>query len=126
MSVGPASHQHPRAPEQRKHIKFAADGFIKYAPCADFAFVINNFVRDWGHQFIYDEKTLRATMERAGFKKITRRELNESDAAALRNLEDTNRMPERFLRLESFTLEGTKLTAVQPSTLSRSRLQPVS
>lgn len=111
---------------QKEYIKFAADGFIKYAPCADSAFVINNFVRDWGHQFIYDEKTLRATMERAGFKKITRRELNESDAAALRNLEDTNRMPERFLRLESFTLEGTKLAALQPSTLSRSRLQPVS
>jgi hypothetical protein len=64
------------------------------------------------HQFIYDEKTLRAAVERAGFKKVARRELNESDAAAPRALEDTNRMPERFLRLESFTLEGTKLTAV--------------
>jgi predicted SAM-dependent methyltransferase len=97
---------------QKEYIKFATDGFIKYAPCADSTFVINNFVRDWGHQFIYDEKTLRAAMERAGFKKVTRRELNESDAVALRALEDTNRMPERFLRLESFILEGTKLTAV--------------
>ena len=69
-------------------------------------------MRHWGHQFIYDEKTLRAAMERAGFKKVTRRELNESDAVALRALEDTDRMQERFLRLESFTLEGTKLAAV--------------
>ncbi len=97
---------------QNEYIKFAIDGFIKYAPCVDSTFVINNFVRDWGHQFIYDEKTLHAAMERAGFKNVTRRELNESDAAALRALEDTNRMPEKFLRLESFTLEGTKLTAV--------------
>jgi len=97
---------------QNEYMKFATDGFIKYAPCVDSTFVINNFVRHWGHQFIYDEKTLRAAMERAGFKKVTRRELNESDAVALRALEDTNRMPERFLRLESFTLEGTKLTAV--------------
>ena len=97
---------------QNEYLKFATDGFIKYAPCVDPTFVINNFVRHWGHQFIYDEKTLRAAMERAGFKKVTRRELNESDAVALRALEDTDRMPERFLRLESFTLEGTKLAAV--------------
>lgn len=97
---------------QNEYINFATDGFVKYAPCADSTFVINNFVRDWGHQFIYDEKTLRAAMERAGFKKVTRRELNESDVVALRGLEDTNRMPERFLKLESFTLEGTKLAAV--------------
>ena len=85
---------------QKEYLKFATDGFIKYAPCVDPTFVINNFVRHWGHQFIYDEKTLRAAMERAGFKKVTRRELNESDAVALRALEDTNRMPERFLRLD--------------------------
>jgi hypothetical protein len=27
---------------------------------------INNFFRDWGHQFIYDEQTLRASMLEAG------------------------------------------------------------
>jgi hypothetical protein len=29
-------------------------------------FVINNFVRDWGHQFIYDEPALSAALRESG------------------------------------------------------------
>ncbi len=94
---------------QMEYIKWATDNFIKSAPYYDDTFVINNFVRCWGHLFIYDEKTLRSSLERAGFSKIIRCDLNESRGEALRNLENEKRMPKGFLRLESFTLEGTKL-----------------
>lgn len=94
---------------QIEYIKWATDQFIKNSPYLDDTFVINNFVRDWGHLFIYDEKTLRSSLERAGFTNIVRCELNESENEALRNLENEKRMPEGFLKLESFTLEGTKL-----------------
>ena len=82
---------------------------IQYAPSATDTFAINNFVRDWRHQFIYDEKTPRSAMEKVGFTNITTFELNKSEAETLRDLEHENRMPESFLRLETFTLEGTKL-----------------
>jgi len=51
---------------------------------------------------------LSFSLEKAGFKEITKFSLNESEDEILRNLENEKRMPEGFLRLESFTLEGTK------------------
>src|SRR4030095_12453732 len=41
---------------QNEYIKWATDEFISFAPGYTDTFVINNFVRDWGHRFIYDEK----------------------------------------------------------------------
>lgn len=93
---------------QIEYIKWATDRFVKYSLYPDDTFVINNFVRDWGHLFIYDEKTLRSLLERAGFTKITKCNLNESEHEPLRNLENIKRMPEGFLQLESLTLEATK------------------
>jgi predicted SAM-dependent methyltransferase len=84
--------------------------YIKWAgaPEGNETFVINNFVRDWGHTFIYDEKTLRGAMTHAGFVKITKCDLRRSKDPALRDLENETRMPAGFLQLESLTLEGCK------------------
>jgi hypothetical protein len=54
---------------------------------------------------------LRYSLEKAGFKEIAKRDLNESEDEALRGLEDEKRLPEGYLRLESLTLEGTKKVA---------------
>jgi predicted SAM-dependent methyltransferase len=94
---------------QWEYIKWTTDNYIKSAPYSNDTFVINNFVRDWGHLFIYDEKTLRSSLEKAGFTEIVRCDLNESKDESLRNLENEKRMPKGFVKLESFTLEGTKL-----------------
>jgi predicted SAM-dependent methyltransferase len=93
---------------QREYIEWATDTFINSAPYYDDTFVINNFVRDWGHLFIYDERTLRLALEKSGFTAITRCNLNESDNEELKQLENENRMPKGFLKLESFTLEAIK------------------
>jgi len=93
---------------QRAYIKWAANTYIPGAPDDNEIFVINNFVRDWGHIFIYDENTLRGAMTNAGFKTITKFDQHESKDAALRNLENEKHLPPNFLRLESFTLEGSK------------------
>ena len=57
---------------QRAYIKWAANTFLPDAPDDNEVFVINNFVRNWGNTFIYDEKTLRAAMTCAGFTAITK------------------------------------------------------
>jgi predicted SAM-dependent methyltransferase len=93
---------------QHAYIEWASNEKINYVPFADEAFVINNFVRDWGHTFIYNEKVLRYLFEQAGFANITRCAINESSDEALRDLENFKRMPEGFLQLETITLEGTK------------------
>jgi predicted SAM-dependent methyltransferase len=94
---------------QKEYIKWSIDNFIDGADYDDDIFVINNYMRDWGHQFIYDEKTLRTSLEKAGFTNITRRQLNQSDEVAFRDLENELRLPKGFLQMETMTLEAKKL-----------------
>ncbi len=78
------------------------------APFASAIYVINNNVRDWGHQFIYDEASLRHALEQSGFQDVVRCALNESPDPALANLEHEERVPEGFVRLETLTVEGVR------------------
>jgi predicted SAM-dependent methyltransferase len=71
-------------------------------------FVINHFMRDWGHRFIYDERSLRYALHVAQFRNVVRCQLGESAHAPLRSLENHTRLPEGFLALETFTLEAEK------------------
>jgi predicted SAM-dependent methyltransferase len=70
--------------------------------------VINNFVRDWGHTFIYDSDTLPQSMEAAGFVEITPMKIGESDKPALKGLENAARMPVGYYELETCVFEATK------------------
>jgi predicted SAM-dependent methyltransferase len=93
---------------QKKYIEWSCSKHVEYAPYYDEAFVINNFVREWGNQFIYNENTLRQLMKNVGFKNITKCNLSESKHEPLSNLENDQRMPDGFLNLETIILEGTK------------------
>lgn len=97
-----------RSELQTRYMEWSVKSHGIDAPCCDDTFVINNFVRCWGHSFIYDEKTLRSLLERVGFVNVTRRNIGESEHESLRGLENVRRMPEGFLELESLTLEATK------------------
>ena len=65
-------------------------------------------MRDWGHLFIYDEKTLTDLFESMGFHSVKSYKLMESNDENLQGLENISRQPDGFLQLESFTLEATK------------------
>ncbi len=93
---------------QKDYLRWAAKELKGCAPFCEDTFVINNFVRDWGHTFIYDEKTLRFSLEQAGYREIVRCALNGSEDEMLQELENDERLPVDFLNLESLTLEGTK------------------
>lgn len=79
------------------------------SPRSGGGFLVNYYAKAWGLEFVYDEPILRDAMQTAGFSRIGRRGLNESDDAALRNLENEERLPDGFLRMESLILEGTKI-----------------
>ena len=55
-------------------------------PC----YILNLQLREWGHQFVYTPKLLRARVREAGFKDQDIREvgIGQSTAPELRNLED--------------------------------------
>lgn len=95
-------------PLQRRYMDWFENAHLKEDPAASPALVINNFVRNWGHQFIYDETTLRGALSGAGFSRIARFELGASDDEALQGLENAARMPEGFLALETLTLQAVR------------------
>lgn len=103
-----ALYQGEKSDLQKEYIKWSIREWVADAPFSEDTFVINNFVRNWGHTFIYDEKILRYSLESAGFKDIVRCRLNESRDELLCNLEHENRLPPGFLRMETLTLEATK------------------
>jgi predicted SAM-dependent methyltransferase len=97
-----------RSELEDKYIEWATEKFVPSAPLPLPSFVFNNFVRQWGHQFIYDRATLRFVLNEAGFVDIKECRIGHSDHAKLRDLETVVRMPDGFLELESMIFEGTR------------------
>ena len=93
---------------QKNYIKWATDNHIEGHNGYKDTFVINNYVRDWGHLFIYDLSVLKTTLEEIGFKDIAKQKINRSVDPTLENLENESRMPSGFLNLESLIVEAIK------------------
>lgn len=95
---------------QQAYLAWSRDAFLPEATGSAANFVVNNFFRDWGHQFIYDAPTLCNIFVQCGFEAIVRRDICVSDHRELAQLENVDRMPLGFLALESMTFEGSKPT----------------
>jgi predicted SAM-dependent methyltransferase len=80
----------------------------EWAPFPSAIFTFNNYVRDWGHQFIYDKQALQMSLEAAGFTDVTEHKITESTDPHLQNLEIPWRMKPGHLQLETMTLEAVK------------------
>ena len=57
-------------------------------------FYLNRAFRGWGHQFLYNETTLKATLAEAGFSQFDRVEYGESKHEELRGLERHEKSPD--------------------------------
>lgn len=82
--------------------------WVPEAPKVTNAFFLNNFVRAWGHTFLYDRETLELALQLSGFDRVISCKLNESDHPLLCGLANVGKIPPGSLELESMTLEGTK------------------
>lgn len=67
--------------------------------------ILNNFMREWGHRFIYDEEELTAKLLAAGFVDVERVEFGRSSHAQLQGLERHG--PEWENDAEAMCLEAT-------------------
>jgi len=92
----------------KKYIKWNAENFIGDKAPHDGISVFNNYVRDWGHVYIYDVESLSRMFKEIGFTDIKAVKINKSEHEHLQNLEHESRHPEGFLQLETMTVEGTK------------------
>jgi predicted SAM-dependent methyltransferase len=72
---------------QRRYLRWSVDEFVPHADAPLPGFVLNNFLRDWGHEFVYDTQTLRHALETAGFVDVEEHRVGESDDPRLAGLE---------------------------------------
>jgi len=93
---------------QRRYLHWARESFVEDADVDLPGFVVNNFVRAWGHLFIYDAQTLRHALETAGFVDVEEHAVGESGDERLRGLE--RHIPEaaEFNEYETIVLEARK------------------
>lgn len=70
--------------------------------------LFNDYMRMWGHVFIYDEILLKDLFRRSGFVDVRNFEINKSDDPRLIGLENDGRMPDGLLQLSTMTVEGLK------------------
>jgi len=97
-----------KTPLQQRYLAWAAQSYGLPPDEADDIYIINHFVRAWGHRFIYDENSLQRAMEQEGFGEITAFRPGESASAELRDIENLRQMPAEFYNLETLILEGSR------------------
>jgi len=95
---------------QKNYIHWASTEFLDNFGLENDTVVINNFVRAWGHQFIYDYKTLKLQLEKVGFISVTRFKPGVSPDKNLTNLEMHWKSigNKEFNNLETFVVEAIK------------------
>jgi predicted SAM-dependent methyltransferase len=82
-------------------------GPIEQADLGNSAYVVNRLMREWGHTFIYDEVTLRAALEQAGFRGIERVEPGHSRHVHLEGVDrHAELIGETADRFETLALEA--------------------
>ena len=93
----------------KRYIKFCVDTFIQEPKLGARAVVVNNFFRNWGHQFIYDFEMLDYTLQAAGFSRTIQCRPLESADPNLKNLEAHGKIiSEEFNLLETIVVEAEK------------------
>ena len=95
-------------PEHLRYADYHYEEFLSDSPLKLPAAILNDYYRAWGHQFVYDEASLRRLLGDAGFVDIQLFPINESGDEHLRGLENDSRMPEGLLALTTMCLEAEK------------------
>lgn len=94
---------------QQRYLTWSMETFAARLEVPRETFVINNFFRNWGHEFIYDYETLRLALTQAGFVNIRQVQVLESEDPILRGLEAHGHViPPEFNRLETMVAEAAK------------------
>lgn len=100
--------QAPDEPGHSQYIRYCTKQFEIEGPPDSAPHVVNNAFRAWGHQFIYDDATLRRSLLDAGFSDVTARALQDSGDPSLSGLAKEDRLPNGLLAMESLVLEARK------------------
>jgi predicted SAM-dependent methyltransferase len=102
----------PLGERERRYVDWVIERFLPDVRSGNRrCHVLNQMLNAFGHRFVYDEETLAAALEDAGFEQIERVEVGESADPALRGLEAHGRAIENE---EANILETMVLEARRP------------
>jgi len=93
---------------QRRYLRWSADEFVQHADAPLPGFVLNNFLRDWGHEFVYDAATLRHALDSAGFVDVEEHPIGQSGDPRLAGLEGHLAGAAEFNEYETLVLEARR------------------
>lgn len=96
-----------KLPIQKKYIRWFVDSYTRVNLHWD-TFVINHLMRRFDHKFIYDEKTLAASLDYGGFTKVVRLKPRQSHDKSFQGLENLPDTPKGFLELTTLCIEAIK------------------
>ncbi len=112
VGIGLYSENWSKLQTQRPEWAIDQQHFLDYYPHItedSVCFIVNNFFRSYGHRFLFDAKSLRASLKSAGFIEITQHEIGESDYECLNGLETHgNLIGDSPNRYETLVMEGLK------------------
>jgi predicted SAM-dependent methyltransferase len=63
---------------QRRYLAWATESFVPDADEELPGFVVNNFVRAWGHEFVYDRDTLSHALRTVGFVDVEQHHVGDT------------------------------------------------
>jgi predicted SAM-dependent methyltransferase len=99
----------PKTEAQRRYLKWSMELNYPGNDLHNACLVLNAFVRNWGHLFVYDPGTLQATLEKAGFVEVSREPVGQSHDKVLRGLEcHDQQIGEEWNTFETMVLEGRR------------------
>lgn len=99
----------PLTQRQQRYIHWSMAQNHPGIKAANECFVLNSFVRNWGHQFIYDLPTLQAALNDAGLVAVRCCRPGESPNPALRTLESHGKqIGEEWNEFETMVLEAQR------------------
>ena len=99
----------PQTERQRRYIEWSMAANNPQVKLGSECFVLNSFVRNWGHQFIYDPPTLHAALNSAGFIEVRPCSPGESQNPALRGLESHGQqIGEEWNEFETMVIEAQR------------------
>jgi predicted SAM-dependent methyltransferase len=102
-------HAQPRTLEQDQYLDWVTANMPEADECKS-VFAINNAFRAWGHQFLYDQPTLKHALELQGFQDIVFYKPGVSGTSALTDLEAHGReiQAEHINEFETMVVEASK------------------
>jgi len=99
----------PKGGAQEEYIRWSNAQFAPGLGSHLAGFVLNNFFRLWGHEFIYDPDTMELALRTTGFSGFRWFAVGESEDDNLRGIEGHGRCTgEEMNRLETMVAEATR------------------